>query len=502
MKKIYAISLLRGISSTDLYESHSLGLNKRAKREHSSMSGDEDLAAVTCDDILRLYKKYSGASLRIVDPDWQYSMLHVHMKLSEALNTEVEIGKSYSKFIKIVTNGEYTCKFTNEWGEEKLDAIEFWKNDGRRKTLRNRDYGEEKYFTEIRDFFSNKKNYIVDWFIPATAKWLEMTPNARHYFLEDQVNESNTSLGLNKRAKQRHSDKDAIDNLNEYVDLGLPSGTLWRKCNYGADEEYEVGDCLNCFNIDRLEKSDQAQIPSIEDFKELVENCTFKPSEKGQKLTSNLNGNSIFIQLGGYWTSSKKLSGVKLFQYYVTINDISIEYHSTANAHRYDFFLRPVLKKVNESTNLGLNKRAKEKFSKEDHEDAMALTKDDLVKLYDKYGEVTIEFQDIRGPIKNPSENIKYRMIFEEISNSYSKFIWDMTDGIIAFSSTVYLYTEKRQFYNLETKETEYEESNEPKEFNKILWNNGNIIIDGYIPSTIKWLKAHPEYISGFLRKM
>ena len=37
-------------------------------------------------------------------------------------------------------------------------------------------------------------------------------------------------------------EEDNTHNGYEYVDLGLPSGTLWAKCNVGASNEYEVGD--------------------------------------------------------------------------------------------------------------------------------------------------------------------------------------------------------------------------------------------------------------------
>lgn len=345
--KITPLDFINGkVSAEDLYEEKiSLGLNKKAKDKFNSKSdGDavEDLNEVTYDDILNLYKKYGK-----IQPDWQTE--NFPGKRQRAIDElSLTIGRTYSKFIISITNKEYWCRFTNAWGEEKLDAIEFWDNTiEQRHLFSNRIYGEEKYFTEVSDdFFTNKKNFILDWFIPATLKWLEKTPKARHYFLRDKVNESKTALGLNNRAK----------------------------------------------------------------------------------------------------------------------------------------------KKFNDTT--------------EDAVETLGISEDIILQLYDKYGTVTTKFQDIRGPIKNPSENIEYRMIFEEISESYRKFILDMTDGTIVFSSTVYSYRERRIFYSAETKDIEYEETNEPKEFNKILWNNGNIIIDGYIPSTMKWLEAHPEHIPGFLRRL
>ena len=36
--------------------------------------------------------------------------------------------------------------------------------------------------------------------------------------------------------------KDVTFNNHEYVDLGLPSGTLWATCNVGASSPEEYGD--------------------------------------------------------------------------------------------------------------------------------------------------------------------------------------------------------------------------------------------------------------------
>lgn len=88
-----------------------------------------------------------------------------------------KIGKSYSKFIDDMTDGSVVCRFSAaSWGEEKLDAIEFWREEDR-KVLKYQLYGEEKYSVEFVDsFYRNKKNYILDWFIPATLKFLEKYP--------------------------------------------------------------------------------------------------------------------------------------------------------------------------------------------------------------------------------------------------------------------------------------------------------------------------------------
>ena len=145
-----------------------------------------------------------------------------------------------------------------------------------------------------------------------------------------------------------------VDNL--YVDLGLPSGTLWAACNIGAFSPEEYGDyfawgetepqkdnaytwtsykyavddynnltkyCNNSSygnngftdNLTELELSDDAayvnwgsnwRMPSKEQFDELINSSntttewTTLNGVNGRKITSNTNGNSIFLPAAGY----------------------------------------------------------------------------------------------------------------------------------------------------------------------------------------------------------
>lgn len=141
-------------------------------------------------------------------------------------------------------------------------------------------------------------------------------------------------------------------NGHEYVDLGLPSGTLWATCNVGAETpegygdyfawgETESktsynwstykwcdgrGDALTKYCADAkqgtvdnktvLELSDDAaranwggdwRIPTLEEFEELIDtdNCTLEWVElngiSGYQITSKTNGNSIFLPASGYF---------------------------------------------------------------------------------------------------------------------------------------------------------------------------------------------------------
>ena len=142
---------------------------------------------------------------------------------------------------------------------------------------------------------------------------------------------------------------------HEYVDLGLPSGTLWATCNVGASSPEEYGDyfawgetepkttylwstykhCKGSYdtmtkyctsseygavdNKTELEPSDDAatanwgadwQMPSYEQFDELF-NSSYTTTTwitlngvSGYEITSKSNGNSIFLPAAGCRTDS------------------------------------------------------------------------------------------------------------------------------------------------------------------------------------------------------
>ena len=140
----------------------------------------------------------------------------------------------------------------------------------------------------------------------------------------------------------------------EYVDLGLPSGLKWAKCNVGAEKEsdygyyFQWGDIVDKSNADCswatykhcngsqttltkyctngeggpygtvdnktvLDPEDDAaaqimggdwRMPTSDELDELLDNTTNEWATingvSGRKFTSNINGNSIFIPNSGY----------------------------------------------------------------------------------------------------------------------------------------------------------------------------------------------------------
>lgn len=121
------------------------------------------------------------------------------------------------------------------------------------------------------------------------------------------------------------------------IDLGLPSGTKWAPCNVGATEIYECGGyyawgetsqkdvydwnsyihcdgsdnschnlgsniCLSKFDVAHIKWGGKWQMPAYEQFKELVDFCTYEWTNlygiPGGKFTGP-NGKSIFFPAAG-----------------------------------------------------------------------------------------------------------------------------------------------------------------------------------------------------------
>lgn len=153
----------------------SLGLASKVKKSFTGKS-EEDIvknaSQITQETLVDLYDSWGH-----VPTDYQGLKFPTLRTWKDFRLCSARIGRSYSKFIYDMTDGTVVCKFSaSTWGEEGLDAIEFW-HEGDKKLLKNRLYGEEKYSVEYVDsFYKNKKNYILDWFIPATLRFLEKYP--------------------------------------------------------------------------------------------------------------------------------------------------------------------------------------------------------------------------------------------------------------------------------------------------------------------------------------
>lgn len=159
-------------------------------------------------------------------------------------------------------------------------------------------------------------------------------------------------MGYFTRKESQKSDKSGSFQGHDYIDLGLPSGTLWATCNIGASKPEDYGDYFawgetqpksnydwstykwcngsestmtkyctdsNYGTVDNrteLERADDAatvrwgagwQMPSHDQFEELINNSytittwtNLNDVDGGVKITSRSNGKSIFLIAAGY----------------------------------------------------------------------------------------------------------------------------------------------------------------------------------------------------------
>jgi hypothetical protein len=209
----------------------------------------------------------------------------------------------------------------------------------------------------------------------------------------------NTYISEKLKITKNTLSKQHNNNGHEFVDLDLPSGTLWAKCNIGAEKETNYGVCFawgetkskkefnwdtyfdltiddtfekynNDGGLTELELKDDAArvnmggdwcIPTKGQFKELLDNTTNEwvtnynnTGKNGRLLTSNRNNNTIFFpatgydfvqsnnKSGRYWTknlvlnNAESIYGVNLF--------FDKTYLRLANYSRYNgFYIRGVL---------------------------------------------------------------------------------------------------------------------------------------------------------------
>ena len=175
-----------------------------------------------------------------------------------------------------------------------------------------------------------------------------------------------------------------MENDHEYVDLGLPSGTLWATCNIGASKPEEYGnyfkwadhtpmadECswdtyLYCKNgsyrhltkynynmaygvVDNITKvlpDDDAahgnwggrwRMPTDAEFQELIDECTYKEvnenGRKGFKFISKTNGQSIYLPLAGNWSNGD--NGYDNYMGFYWSSSLNLERPDNANVLKF-----------------------------------------------------------------------------------------------------------------------------------------------------------------------
>ena len=120
-----------------------------------------------------------------------------------------------------------------------------------------------------------------------------------------------------------------------WVDLGLPSGLLWAKCNVGADAPEEYGDPVREENVIYwYDDHGYGRCPTKEEWEELLNNTTIdwtiRNGVRGFRFTAD-NNNSIFLPFeqgyydhyNYYWSSSHVNNDENDWYYVLALNSIS-----------------------------------------------------------------------------------------------------------------------------------------------------------------------------------
>lgn len=104
--------------------------------------------------------------------------------------------------------------------------------------------------------------------------------------------------------EQPAADKQPAVVENVYVDLGLPSGTLWRSMN-------EQG----LLNFKTAKQKYRKNLPSVKQWKELKKYCVWEWTGKGYQVTGP-NGSTIYMPAEGYRNYSGIIGQVDKFGNY------------------------------------------------------------------------------------------------------------------------------------------------------------------------------------------
>lgn len=147
-----------------------------------------------------------------------------------------------------------------------------------------------------------------------------------------QISATSTALGYSRDASVKVTDF----TLPEKVDMGLPSGLLWADCNMGANEEnnlglrFAIGETRPKMSFTEMNYNgavywseegllalgfdvasdilgDGWRIPTLEDYRELVENSTINVNWESSvvDIISNVNGNILHMPYDvTCWTST------------------------------------------------------------------------------------------------------------------------------------------------------------------------------------------------------
>ena len=153
-----------------------------------------------------------------------------------------------------------------------------------------------------------------------------------------------SKLSLCKQEQEIHINSlSDLLNGHDYVDLGLPSGTLWATMNVGANSENDQG-TLYMFmdssqDIIKSEWQGAWHIPTRQQMQELVDNTTYSwvtnyknSGVSGGTFTSS-NGKVLFIPSTYLWSSTSAEGPISSYVLFLQENEVNVMTDDTDSKH-------------------------------------------------------------------------------------------------------------------------------------------------------------------------
>lgn len=134
--------------------------------------------------------------------------------------------------------------------------------------------------------------------------------------------DDNNGMQTDMLAKSSNTNNEIVYWQNqEYVDLGLPSGTLWATENAGGDGVYYTyAEAVSKFGNN---------LPTKEQFEELHEKCTIQLTSSGYRIVGP-NKNSIYLPLEGsrqgYWYNKSNKGNMHGLFFSSGVNELGRNY--------------------------------------------------------------------------------------------------------------------------------------------------------------------------------
>lgn len=308
----------------------------------------------------------------------------------------------------------------------------------------------------------------------------EYSDYLKYKFIEQDLasigmSESFTSNVVNKTKKLTQEEKRL--GVLDYVDLGLPSGTLWMKWNLGALKKGSYGGLFTLQQALDITKKSGKELPTKLDNFELKENCDYVwkviDGVEGVEFTSPYNGNSLFIPAAGYGISENDGEGIKEIRE-VDINgnywtstphpadnnryfDLHIEKYGVFNVWAMDYSYTDLYfsvrfvkhkKELDESfTSKVIDNKKKTQDDIDNHDGLYILaeiTEERILEMYEEWCDST----DFKDPVHYEEQDeycktMPYTIMYkpgkkiltmeQRIARSFKQFIYERTKGNLVF---------------------------------------------------------------------